>query len=221
MAAKAFEGKIKKRLIFAIWGIAFLGVVCTGISLWFNCNAQILLQKQLDSIDKTSKDIASNIKKFIPSDRTTSPNISPREESLEEISKRFDELGTLITGQTWGLSAEQLITLSRRLQPYGSSKETKDLITCVFGDSDSQKFAINLVSAFRAAGWNLPGSGLNRAIFKYDLIGVIVVIHSEKSKAPGLKEFITTLREAGIEPTGTIDINIPDDNFKIIVGRKP
>jgi hypothetical protein len=222
MAAKAFKGETKKRLILIIWGIAFLGVICTGISQWFNYKSQTSLQEQLDSIDKTGKDIASNIKKFISPDRMIVQNVPPeKEESLEEISKKFDELYTSITGQTWGLNKEQLKILSHRLQPYGSSKETEDLVTCVFGDSDSQKFAFNLVGAFRDAGWNLPGSGFNRAIFNNDLIGVFVVIHSKESKAPGLKEFIITLREAGIEPKGIIDINMPDDKFRIIVGRKP
>jgi hypothetical protein len=36
-----------------------------------------------------------------------------------------------------------------------------------------------------------------------------------------LDEFVTTLREAGIEPKGSIDESIPAGDFQIIVGTKP
>lgn len=141
--------------------------------------------------------------------------------SQPDVSKGIEEIKSLIVGQKWGLNAEQLTVLTRRMIPYASSRERGDLITGVLGDSDSTKFAMNLVAAFRAAGWNIPGSGFNQAIFTGNPTGIIFKLHSRTSNPQGLQEIIATLREAGIEPTGEIDANVPEADFQIVVGRKP
>jgi hypothetical protein len=51
--------------------------------------------------------------------------------------------------------------------------------------------------------------------------GIIVKIHSRDSNPPSLREFVTTLREAGIEPTGNIDAELPANEYQIIVGAEP
>lgn len=121
----------------------------------------------------------------------------------------------------WGLNDEQLSLLSRRLAPFAQQKDRGDLITCVLGDSASTRFAVNLVAAFRKAGWNLPGSGYNQSIFSGVVEGIILKVNSKDAKPLGLLEFVMTMREAGIEPVGEIDTSIPPENFRIVVGLKP
>ena len=107
------------------------------------------------------------------------------------------------------------------MSPFAQTDDRGDLITCVLGDPDSTKFAVHLVGAFRAAGWNLSGSGFNQAIFSGTPTGLIIKLHSQDSTPPGLQEFVMTLRESGIEPVGEIDTALPPDRFQIIVGGKP
>jgi hypothetical protein len=108
-----------------------------------------------------------------------------------------------------------------RMKFYASDKPRGDLITCVLGNPDSTKFAFQLVKAFRDAGWNLPGSGTNQAIFSGPVTGIIIKVHSAESRPLGFSEFIQSMREAGIEPTGEINESIPESEFQMIVGAKP
>jgi hypothetical protein len=123
--------------------------------------------------------------------------------------------------RTWGLTQEQLTLLTRRMAPFASTADRGNLITASMSDPDSTKFGFGLVAAFRAAGWVLAGSGLGRAMFSGPVAGVIVKIHSRESDPPGLRPFVATLREAGIEPVGEIDDKMPNERFEIIVGDKP
>jgi hypothetical protein len=144
-----------------------------------------------------------------------------KEADEPQISKKLDDIKSLIAGQHWGLSLEQLRLLSRRMAPYASEDDRGELITCIMGDPDSTKFAFSLVEAFRTAGWKLPGSGFSQAIFNGPVEGIIIVLNSKEVNPPGLAEFVATLREAGIQPVGQLDDKMPANKFRIIVGRKP
>lgn len=153
----------------------------------------------------------------------------------KERSSEFEKLPGKIAGEVvkiipkglsvqtsrWGLTADQLALLSRRVAPYASEKERGDLITCSLGDPNATRFAAGLVAAFRNGGWKLPGSGYNQAIFNNPVEGVWVKVNSRDDHVDALSEFVTTLREAGIEPKGEIDEQIPSGDFRIIVGAKP
>ena len=128
--------------------------------------------------------------------------------------------GQNATQSTWGLTNEQLALLSRRMKPYAPLIDRGDLITAWASDPNSIKFAAGLVAAFRTAGWRLPGGGFNQAWFTGVPQGVIVKLHSKDDTVAALPEFVQTLREAGIEPTGEIDENVPAGDFRIIVGSK-
>lgn len=136
------------------------------------------------------------------------------------ISAQLNEIKSMLADH-WGLNAEQLLTLSRRVAPYASLDNRGDLITSIMGNPDSTRFASALVAAFRSAGWNLPGSGFNQAVFSGNVEGVIIKLHSKEDKPPGLLEVVTSLREAGIQPVGEIDEKIPANRFQIIIGGKP
>ncbi|HEV1995170.1 MAG TPA: hypothetical protein VGR03_12645 [Candidatus Acidoferrum sp.] len=137
------------------------------------------------------------------------------------LSKQLDDIKSMLAGQRWGLNAEQLVSLARRMTPYAPEKERGDLITCILGDPDSIKFATSLVAALRSAGWKLPGSGFGQAVFSGDVEGVVIKLNSTADKPPGLFDFVTSLREAGINPVGLVDPKVPPNEFQIIIGRKP
>jgi len=206
------------------------------------------LDERLDQIDKTGKQIASDLREFMPKQavaiassappvnqvasrsstvRATAPPKAPEQPAsvpttdVKGIENGIDELKRLIVGQRWGMSADQLVALSRQMMRFVPSHDRGDLITCVLGDPDSTKFTESLVAAFRSAGWMLPGTGYNQAIFSGSPEGVIVKLHSKESDPSGLREFVVALRASGIEPTGVVDDKIPTGEFQIIVGRKP
>jgi len=147
------------------------------------------------------------------------------EKELQGRLNSIDQTGQKILkgfiNSQWGLNANQLDLLSRVMSKFIMPEEKEDFITCVMGDPDSTKFAINLVKAFRDAGWQLSGNGFGRANFNKTVTGVIIKFHSEESNPPGLNEFVAILRQANIEPIGELDNKIPNDRFRIIIGRKP
>jgi len=241
LAAMVLEEKKRRKALRIVWGFAILGIIMAGLQQWLNYKSEAELRGRLDSIENTGKAIASDIKTFSKkeSSETKIVSIPPRKpnkqpekqkkiedqrddlkdkESLKNIEKGISELKGLVAEQKWGLSAEQLISLSRRISVLHKPEDTGDLITCVLGDPDSTKFAVNLVGAFEVAGWR---NSLSQAIFSGNPTGIIIKLNSQQSDPPGLREFVGILREAGIEPTGEVDSKVPSDHFKIIVGRKP
>jgi hypothetical protein len=241
----ALKPQPKERHLALIMGFVVLGLAGVGTSVWLQVRVQQSQKEQarlLESIKTTDQQILAflppgstqetrEIPAVTPHKEATSgqplaavpkakPNTSPAGSDKEE-PKILNDLKSLIAGQHWGLDAGHLALLSQRVAKYGSPRDRGDLITCILGDPDSTKFATNLVGAFRAAGWNLTGSGYSQAVFSGIVKGVVVKLHSKDSNPPGLNEFVATLRESGIEPTGEIDSNVPPDVFRIIIGMKP
>lgn len=174
--------------------ILFIGCVLFSVLIYWQ---QSLARKErAGEFEKLPGKIASEVVKIMP-------------KGLAQVQSR------------WGLSDEQLALLSRRVAPYAPAKERGDLITCSLGDPSTTRFASGLVAAFRNGGWKLPGSGFNQAVFGAPIEGVFVKLHSKDDHVPALTEFVSTLREAGIEPRGEIDESIPAGDFQIVVGAKP
>lgn len=124
----------------------------------------------------------------------------------------------------WALNDEQITKLAQRMAPYADkSPKDRDLIDATLGNPDSAAFAWSLVAAFRAAHWNgVGGSGFGQAIFNQPVEGIRIRLHAVGDHVPGLQEFIATMREAGIEPTGEIAPQlIPEGGFQIVVGDRP
>ena len=96
------------------------------------------------------------------------------------------------------------------------------LITCILGDSESAALAWDFVDVFRRAGLDLPGSGLNQAIYSAPIRGVIIKVHSrEEAELPQVKRLIESLYRVGLERTGEIDPGVASGDFQIIIGAKP
>jgi hypothetical protein len=108
------------------------------------------------------------------------------------------------------------------MAPYAPATERTrdDLIQGSLGDQASLKFAADLVTAFRKAGWKIPPS-VGQVISTGPIEGVIISIHSEDDSPPGLSEFMATLRQAGIEAKRQIAERIPAGEFHIRIGSKP
>jgi hypothetical protein len=173
----------------------FVGcVIFSGLIYWQQSSAR---RERSTEFEKPPGKIASEVVKIMPKDSANAKT------------------------SRWGLTADQLALLSRRVAAYAPAKDRGDLITCSLGDPSATKFAAGLVAAFRNAGWKLPGSGYNQAVFGAPIEGIFVKLHAEDDRVNALSEFVATLREAGIEPKGEIDGNIPAGEFQIVVGAKP
>jgi hypothetical protein len=146
----------------------------------------------------------------------TNPNRSAEDQHL------IDQLnGMVAANKPWGMTPDQLASLSRAMSAFSSPEDRGDFITAAMNDPDSQRFANQLVGVFRAAGWNLPGSGMSMALFSGPVDGVHIVISSKEAKPPGLGPFVQSLRAAGIEPVGEIDPEENPSRFRIIIGSRP
>jgi hypothetical protein len=96
------------------------------------------------------------------------------------------------------------------------------LITCIMGDPESTTLALDFVDVFRRAGWALPGSGFNQALFSGLPRGVIVKIHSrEDTELPQIKRLIESMFRLGLQRSGEIDPNVPSGEFQLIIGARP
>lgn len=146
----------------------------------------------------------------------------------EEIVKGIADIKRLLGSQQWGLTAEQLVMLSRRMAPFATQVNSwvgspgEDLITSVLGNPDSNRFATSLIAALRSSGWNLPGSGMSLATFTGNPRGVIFILHSrDDADLPVLNQFAATLKEGGISYHGELRDDVPAGQFRLIIGSKP
>lgn len=144
----------------------------------------------------------------------------------DQLTKGIDDIKHMLGSQQWGLTADQLVRLSRAVSPYASTVNGwsggGDLITSILGNPDSNKFATALIAALRTANWNLPGGGMSLAVFTGTPEGIIFVLHSkEDADMPVLKAFAGLLKESGIPFHGEIREDVPSGQFRIIVGAKP
>ena len=160
----------------------------------------------------------------IPEKPTTASEASA---PSEQVVRGIQDIKRLLGSQQWGLSADQLVILSRRMAPFASlingwSSSGGDLITSVLGNPDSNKFATSLIASLRSAGWNLPGGGMSLAMFNGNPQGVIFVLHSKDDAGlPVLNQFAATLKEAGVDYHGELQDGVPAGQFRIVVGAKP
>jgi hypothetical protein len=145
----------------------------------------------------------------------------------EQLAKGIDDIKRMLGSQQWGLSADELVALSRRMAPFASvvngwSTSGGDLITSILGNPDSNKLATSLIAALRSAGWNLPGAGMSQGLFSGNPQGVIFVLHSRDDAAlPVLNQFAEVLKEGGVAYHGELRDDVPSGQFRIIVGAKP
>jgi hypothetical protein len=188
-----------------IWGVAIMfvafGAMAIVVSVWQSARAS-----------STQERLQNELKASIA-------NV-PRS-TAADFMKSGGNVTVMGKAKPWGLTQEQLATLTRRMAPFSSAENRSGLIDASMSDPESIKFGFGLVSAFRAANWVLPGSGMTRSLFTGPVVGIIVVVHSREADPPGLRDFILTLKEAGIEVSGEIDDKLPSERFRIVVGSRP
>jgi len=163
----------------------------------------------------------------LQSTKTEPKNVSEAPPTDKRLEKGIEDIKSMLGSQRWGIPAEQLVTLTRRMSPFASTVNNwtmngGDLITSILGNQDSNRFASGLIAALRAAGWNLPGSGMTLAVFTGNPKGLIVLLHSkEDANSPILDQLLGTLKESGVQFHGELRDDIPAGQFRILVGSKP
>src|ERR1019366_2421971 len=110
--------------------------------------------------------------------------------SIEKIPKNIrDEFlksggNATVAAQSkpWWLTPEQISVLAKRMEPFANFADRTDedgIINVAYFDSESERFAADFVSAFRAAGWNLPGKGItSQFAYMHPQTGLRLMIHS-------------------------------------------
>jgi hypothetical protein len=234
-----------RRLIVVFILLALLTIIVGVFQQERAGHEQSKLEAQLTAINTGNKQISSKIDSFIPKNEPTRvitsgspiPTVVEVTKPKGSISKHasttppannnedqqvIDQLKGIIASQKpWGMTQDQLVTLSKAMSAYASQEDRGDLITAMMNDPDSQRFGNQLVGAFKASGWQLTGSGINLAIFSGTPKGIIVVVNSQQANPPGLQEFVGILKSAGIQVTGEVDTKEPSNKFRIIVGARP
>jgi len=96
------------------------------------------------------------------------------------------------------------------------------MIWRIMGDSQSARFAMDLVEALRMAGWNLPGSGFCQGMGGTPFTGVIIEGRSpDDATVPILDDLSGALRSFGIDAKAWINPKLPTGQFKIHIGFSP
>jgi hypothetical protein len=141
----------------------------------------------------------------------------------------------LATQQEKAAAAEQsLLQLQRRIEPRRLSTEQQSrlikiltthtqgnsliAIISVHGDSESIRFANDVASVLRAAGW-VPGA--LQAEYAVAPTGFVLVVQNAKSPPPIAVELQKAFFEIGIPLAGVSNPNLADQQLQIIVGTKP
>ncbi len=230
-----------KRVIFLVGGISLSGLIY--LQQW-NTNkthaselAKLATKEDLatlptvEQIGLEFRRVSTEMTPVSPPVRSSSPKPSVTtapapSESGDRISKGLEEIKSMLGSQQWGLPAESLVKLSREMAPFASTVNGwsggGDLMTSILGNPDSNKLATSLVAALRAAGWNLPGSGMSLSIFSGNPEGVIFVLHSkEDATLPVVNQFAGILKDAGIAFHGEVKESVPAGQFRLIIGAKP
>jgi hypothetical protein len=113
------------------------------------------------------------------------------------------------------LSTEQRDKLIKFLNPLPKGKIT---ITSVLGDGESYKFANELNTILKASGWQTDG--VNQAVFNGAPVGLIVQIKNRVNIPPHAMSLINALNYIGIQPTGEVNLQNPDQSVSLIVGHR-
>lgn len=142
------------------------------------------------------------------------------QEQLQIANEKIQNLEAAHLRQ-WGLSDAMLDSLINKMRPYATDEDQGGLITCVMGDADSLKFAHQLSSAFRVAGWNLPGNGCNQALYTVPITGLFIQISSSEDRPPAMLEFYNFIHSVGIPIVGEVIPEVPKNKFRIVVGSEP
>jgi len=121
----------------------------------------------------------------------------------------------------WGLTPVQLEELSTSIAKYSAIKDGRgNRVLYIVGDADSTRFAFNLFTAFRAAGWSIGSSPIPGIPHSF-VAGVIIALRSMQSHPPGLQEVVNALGKAGIDTMAQAKESIPDNHFDVYVGMRP
>src|SRR6266542_376324 len=86
------------------------------------------VMRELVLVPKAVTDVKKEIPPATPAVPKEQPKAPPVTESpsKDDIAKGLRELKSLIVGQKWGLDADHLILLSRRMAPFASSRDRGD-----------------------------------------------------------------------------------------------
>ena len=122
----------------------------------------------------------------------------------------------------WGFGRDGLEKLTARMKMLPPPKPIAghDILTAAMGDPDSMRFAGDLVFALRAAGWDLPGSGMSQAVFSGPVEGVVFVVPS-KDITTTMNAFFQLLNQEGIPSHAELDATLPAGTFRIVIGSRP
>ncbi|MEI7822007.1 MAG: hypothetical protein WCK55_13920 [Verrucomicrobiota bacterium] len=181
------------------------------------------LDAALEMVAKTKENLSKadeKIAKLSTADLESRDKIGVAESELALAKDRLQQLEAA-NKHRWGLSADSLKLLTSKMSAHAAGVDRGDIITCVMGDQESSGFAWKLAEAFRNAGWNLPGSGTNQAMYSMPVYGIVVQARTQNENPPGLSDFITIIRSEGIEFRGELDDSLPPNQFRIIVGSDP
>ena len=130
------------------------------------------------------------------------------------------------------LTGDQMENISALMRPWAREDPDGNLITCQLGNAESCTVAIQLVKAFRGAGWTLGGTGYSQALMseapepvlifiKADTLSNDQPIVSGAGLPPGAYELARALTESGLSVSFARDTKMLPSQFRIVVGTRP
>jgi hypothetical protein len=130
---------------------------------------------------------------------------------------------------------KDLATLRERMQPRhltsgqqaalikllaGEPKGPVEII-CVMGDGEGHKFAMEIDSVFKAAGWTVLGGGVSQGVFTGNPIGLWIVVRNAITTPPYSIRLQEIFSSVGLPLSGEERVDRPEGSVRILVGHKP
>ncbi len=138
-----------------------------------------------------------------------------------EFIKSGGNVAAITKPKPWWLTPEQISVLARRMAPFADGINRTGLVMSRYYDAETERFAAGFIKAFQDAGWNVPGKLLTRRSYQHYHPGIDLMVHSQEQMPKGLHELAQTLQEFEIDSTISTNVEVPEDQFEIVIGARP
>ena len=173
----------------------------------------------------------SGTKPVVPSKPSKAEHPSPVPNSATKLSQNQTcANGPCVNGDNGTATVNNFGAVPRELTPVQATLLAQSLgppapgfggVYCVIGDSDSCKFANQLIAILRSQGWHI--NGLVVGAFTNPPSGLVLVASAGDVMSPpdGLKQTYEAFRKAGIDIRAVKSDSEPKGSFFLLVGDNP
>jgi hypothetical protein len=140
----------------------------------------------------------------------------------EPLARTSEQVARLQERSPRGLTEAQKKVIIGLVSPFRGQKFS---VVCIAGDPEGKQIGEEIVSVLRAAGWDLPESGVGEATYSKEPGGLSLMVNAGQIMTPSVLRpvamLVKALADAGLmQRNGALaDPNIPRDRIEVRIGR--